>query len=177
MSDLAAREAWRAFLREPSPESAFRWASLEARQRGELSDGEEWLDRTIHEVGPALDQLANSGPARIVRALAAIGCKQPTPTLRSLADTDPTRFEGAGCGDYTLVGAAVLLEALGIYRDAWSLLLLQSERLIPGVVKEVRRRASLRDLRRVAKQRETVAKARLAGASWIEAHAAADGAP
>lgn len=177
MSDIVAREAWRAFLREPSPENAHRWALIEARSRGELAEGEEWLDRPISEIGPALDRLALGGPARVVRALTALGCKEYPPTLRALADTDPDRFEGAGCGDYTLVGAAMLLEALGIYRDGWSLLLLRMERVVPGVVQEVRRRASLGDLKALARRKETVAKLRLGGASWIEAHNAAEAAP
>jgi hypothetical protein len=174
VSDLAAREAWRAFLRDPTPDTAFRWASLEARARGELADGEEWLDRTIEETGPALDRLSVGGPARVVRALALMGRLETPPTLRSLADTPPQQFEATGCGDMTLVGVAVLLEALGIYRDDWSLLLLRAERITPGVVKEVRRRASVNNLKALARQREKIAKARLAGASWIEAHAAAE---
>jgi hypothetical protein len=176
VSDIVAREAWRAFLREPSPENAHRWALIEARSRGELADGEEWLDRTVSEVGPALDLLAQGGPARVVRALERFGCKESPPTLRALADTHPDRIEGAGCGDNTLIGTAVLLEALGVYREAWSLLLLRAERVIPGVVKEVRRRASTRDIKRLAKRKEVVAQQRLAGASWTEAHQAAGGA-
>lgn len=176
MSDIVAREAWRAFLREPSPENAHRWALIEARSRGELADDcEEWLDRPVNEVGRALDRLAVGGPARVVRALSAIGCKESPPTLRAIADTHPDRFHGAGCGDYTLVGVAMLLEALGVYRDAWSLLLMRAERLTPGVTHEVRRRASLVDLRALAKQRETVAKKRLEGASWVDAYAATGG--
>lgn len=175
MSDIVAREAWRAFLREPCPETAYRWAVIEARSRGELDDSEEFLDRTLYEVGPALDRLSVGGPARVTRALQAIGCKEVPPTLRALADTGPARFEGAGCGDYTLAGVAVLLEALGVHRDDWSLALLRAERVTPGVVKEVRRRASLVDLRALARQREKVAQARLGGATWQEAYDAAGG--
>lgn len=174
MSDLVAREAWRAFLREPSPENAHRWALIEARSRGELAEGEEWLDRPIQEIGPALDQLAAGGPSRVVHALRSIGCKENPPTLRALADADPARVADCGCGDYTLAGVAVLLEWLGIYREGWSLLLLRMERVAPVVVGEVRRRAGLRDLKQLARRREVIARERAGGRSWAAAIRAAD---
>ena len=154
MSDIVAREAWRAFLRAPSPESAFRWASIEARARGEQADGEEWLDRTISEIGPALDRLSLGGPSRIKGSLTRIGCQERPPTLRALADADPQAMAGAGCGDTTLVAIPLLLEVLGVYRDGWSLVLLRMERVAPRVVAEARRRASLCDLRKLATKRD-----------------------
>lgn len=146
MSDATVRALWRAFVQQPTPENAHRWACMEARLRGDLPDPPA-IDSALSDHHEMFGRLSPNSSSYFANALARTrgeaermppyGPTRGTLLVRDLADA-----KGVGVGDRSLIAAATGLELLGIFREPWADYLTRSRRVLPGIALEIAGRAA-----------------------------------
>lgn len=154
--DHHARELWRRFLAEPTPETAYVWARTEARMRNEIPDPPV-ADQPLEALAPAFRCLAGGCAGRLERLVlgaladerAANGDHDPRLqrdgriSLRKLADADPVVLSMLeGSGSMTMFAAFFALRAFGVHRVAWEAWHMKAARVYPGALRCVSGRAT-----------------------------------